>query len=294
MAETKPNLEQRVMREPVIAAEAYDKKKFLKYYDEFGDLIQGKYVNALNNDVNNLGAREGLTGILFGDSNAHLAFEPSYILKTAQVSYEQGVESLARYAQHNKNRFLDILDENALMQLAYSLPMYKNGDEKHDELVRLLNERRNMASIIEEKDASVRDAKMKSFIANRIKSDKGLTKEGKSLFAYLMQSEKISEYMFGRFLHDNERFLSLSLSKKDGDSIKPDKAKYRALVENSLNAAEKAMPEDIGDKNKKKIWENALKQHYVNIANMVYQIEGKDDGKSKSEEEKKLMRERKR
>jgi len=288
MAEENQSLEQIVneakkehsrgpMREPTIALETYDKKTFLGYYGRFGDLIRGTYVQALNENINNLKAREGLTGVLFGDFNAHRAFEPSDLLKTAQISYEQGAESLARYAHHNKNKFLSVLNEEALMRLVSVLPMYENGQKEHDELVQLLNERREMVNIAQEKDENAKNDKIKSFMKARMQKDNGLTKEGKSLFAYLMQSDKIAEYMFGRIFNDTQKLLKLSLSMQEGDALKPDKAKHRMLIENSLEVIEKEMDEKTDEKDKDKIWDEKVKPYYTNISHAAYESEKKSD-----------------
>ncbi|MEK6850617.1 MAG: hypothetical protein AABX85_03510, partial [Nanoarchaeota archaeon] len=179
--------------------------------------------------------------------------------------------------------------ENALNQLVRSLPMYKNGDEKHDGLVKLLNEIKGMTQIMQMKEEEGKAEGMREYVAKNLKSTGGLTKDGVSLFSYLIQKESIAQYMFKRLYDNKQQEFVLSLAKQDGDRIVPDRKKYVALIDKSLDRAENALTADIKDKDKKKIWEKSLRPHYVAMAQMGYAIEKpKYEAEIKTEREKEI------
>lgn len=280
-----------LMREPVIEPNGYDRETFLKYYNQWEDLIQGKYVQALSENIDDPDAREDLSAALFGDPNAfeNAEFDDARVFQTAKSTYTTGIDSLAKYAQANKRKFLEILDEKALKQLVQSLPMYKNGDEEHDGLVKLLNEVKGMTQMAQMKEEEGKAEGIKEYVAKNLKSTGGLTKDGVSLFSYLIQKDSIAQYMFGRLYSNKQRELDLSLAKQDGDKIVPDREKYAALLEKSLDRAEDALTADIKDKDKKKIWEKSIRPHYVAMAQLGYAIEKpKYEVDTKTEREKEM------
>ncbi len=291
LEEAKNRNKQPLMREPVIEPNGYDRETFLKYYYQWEDLLQAKYVQALSENIDDPDAREDLSAALYGDPNAfeNAEFDDARVFQTAKSTYTTGIDSLAKYVQVNKRKFLEILDENALNQLVRSLPMYKNGDEKHDGLVKLLNEIKGMTQIMQMKEEEGKAEGMREYVAKNLKSTGGLTKDGVSLFSYLIQKESIAQYMFKRLYDNKQQEFVLSLAKQDGDRIVPDRKKYVALIDKSLDRAENALTADIKDKDKKKIWEKSLRPHYVAMAQMGYAIEKpKYEAEIKTEREKEI------
>ena len=117
---------------PINPKDTYDREAFVSALSEFSDLEQ--YRKALDQDPSNLGAREDLFGLLYGDPSFHRGFSPEDVKKSAKEAYKAGLEQTARYVEHNHNKFFnDLLDDKAMDALLMSVPLYKTENAEHND-----------------------------------------------------------------------------------------------------------------------------------------------------------------
>src|SRR3989344_8860165 len=161
------SLEERLKKEeknivnynPISANESYDRLTFVKKQGELNDLEE--YVQAIGKDPYNVGAREDLSYLIFGDSRVHVGMSPEEIRKIGNDAYSDGIEKMSKYAERNYDNMIGKLEGEDLKNIAMNLPLYKTSDKKyksgeitkdneHNKLVDTINEIRLMNSDDEE------------------------------------------------------------------------------------------------------------------------------------------------
>jgi len=268
---------------PINPKDAYDKEAFVSALSEFSDLEQ--YRKALDQDPSNLGAREDLFGLLYGDPNFHRGFSPEDVKKTAKEAYKVGLEQTARYVEHNHNKFFnDLLDDKAMRKLLESVPLYKTGNNEHDTLVSIIDDVKSMNAARQAEDPI---GKMSEYVLKRTKSD-AVPGWAKKLINYFSGDPRFVQRVFITEFATKQQVISAAFSKGKG----VDREKVRRILENSLSIAyEKLDDKDNTDDEKKDIWEDCIRPYYVMMAKLAYKsekekIESDDEDKVKEEKRK--------
>lgn len=286
--EQTPNLEERlreadknlVKYRPISPNENYDRKTFVKAQGSLNDL-EG-YVQALNKDAFNVGAREDLCGLLMGNPGMHNGMPPEILRKAAGEAYSEGIENMGRYAERNLGNLLETLDAKGMQSVAHSVPLYLTGKREHDEVVNLMNEIKSMESEDENTKAEALNRVIK-----HIMDAKDIPDWVKIIISIdsKFQAEIFSKYYSGR-----KKALANHLQ-KDG---KPDVGKYRTLIEDSLKAAYDKLDEEKDDGAKSDIWKADIRPYCIVIAKAAHRAEKKELDKNNKEKQEKKEREKER
>lgn len=272
-----PNLEQLVAAakaaegaafayKPINKDGAYTRESFVASKEDLNDI--GEYGERVLKDPFDLGAREDLFGLLYGDPNFHRGFSPEDIKKTASAAIKDGVESMGRYVEKNRNKFLDLLDNKSMYNLMFSVPLYKTGNEEHDTLVGMVNDAKSMASMTQSEEPL---EKMREFVLKRTKSDK-VPDWAKSLIVYFSGDPKFVQRVFGAEFNVKQKVLAAAFA----DGKENDGARARKVLETSLDKAHDELEnEDNSKKERKDIWEKAIRPYYLAISDAAYEVEEK-------------------
>jgi hypothetical protein len=268
---------------PINPKDTYDREAFVSALSEFSDLEQ--YRKALDQDPSNLGAREDLFGLLYGDPSFHRGFSPEDVKKSAKEAYKAGLEQTARYVEHNHNKFFnDLLDDKAMHALLMNVPLYKIGNNEHDTLVSIINDVKSMNAATQAENPI---EKMSEFVLKRTKSD-AVPGWAKKLIKYFSGDPRFVQRVFMTEFAAKQQVLSAAISRGEGI----DQEKVRRILENSLSMAyEKLDDGDNSDDEKKDIWEECIRPYYVTMAKLAYKsekekIESDDEDKVKEDKRK--------
>ncbi len=278
---------------PISANESYDMLTFVKKQGELNNLEE--YVQAIGKDPYNVGAREDLSYLIFGDSRVHVGMSPEEIRKIGNDAYSDGIEKMSKYAERNYDNMIGKLEGEDLKNIAMNLPLYKTSDKKyksgeitkdneHNKLVDTINEIRLMNSDDEEIKGKVVNNALSKVI-----NSKEVPDWVKNLIQYFAGTNAhfVNE-IFARYKTGMVRAFSEYITREG----QVDKDKLKSLVDTSLKVAyaefnELDEKENVGER--KDIWEQAIRPYHIVIAKSLYKPEKKkleeniDKKKEKSE-----------
>ncbi len=262
----------------------YNQAAFVFGQNQLNDLTD--YVEDIKKDPFDPGARGDLGDLLLGDGRAFRGLPADDIKQIAKDAYKSGIEGMGRFVEANADKFFeDLLSGEALYALAMTVPLYKAStlgydDEEmkrpsytgsvktHNDLVGLVNEVKSMAKIA--KDGNVDE--MTKVIKKRADS-KSVPDWAKKLIKYFAGYPRMTEYFFVRDLSIKQQVLNQALTIGE----KPNREKLRALIENSLETAYTAWENEVeNSKERKDIWEKAIRPYYVEMAKLAYGSEKED------------------
>lgn len=237
----------------------YDRDTFVIAQDQLNDIK--KYSEVLDKDSENIKAGEEIGKISWGDKRAHLNYSPRQMRITAKELYKDGAEKMGRYVEDNKNKFFDMLDGEALQNLAMSLPLYKNGKKEHDDLVELINDISSMGKTINEGKID----KMRNRI-ERLTKSKEIPNWAGNLIKYFLGDQRFVQEVYTKSFILKQNVLKNAITKNE----EIDKDKLRNLLEDSLEVARDEREDEKSEGKKKDIWEDCIRIYYLEMAKYAF------------------------
>lgn len=230
----------------------------------------------LGKNPHDLGAREKIAEIAYGDKSLHVSLSPETMLKLAKDLQDAGSEGFGRYVtKHFDNIFGKVEGEGlaALVQSkSFKLYTRKNADgsdsegyKGHNALVNLFNEVRSMEEIASE-DSELAIEKMRKVVLDKSKG-KYVSEWHKKFIKYAAADSQLVKVIFARTLAARKNALGATILNSDGRSV--NKELLRGLVLNSLNIV-KERYESASEGDKDDVWKKEVRPAYLAIAETAY------------------------
>jgi len=160
------------------------------------------------------------------------------------------------------------------------LPLYKTGRKEYDEVIEVINEKKQMDEVAENPE------KMTNFLFKKSqKFDEVVLAE----FRREMYNERYLKVRFGLYQREAEIKYMKALYDEKG-KLKKDIAK--SVFEEGLKVAERKMDEETDEGDKNDIWENDIRPHYLTLDSIKYSIEKKALEKDNEEKKGDLSKQR--
>lgn len=238
----------------------YNRDGFLPSYSAFMDL--NKWADSIKKNPHDLSAREKLGKLLTGDKSFHRGLTPEDMLSASKGVSSYATDNTAKYVEHNLNKFLHLISDEGWQGVVLSAPLYLTGKDKYDEVVKVIWQYKDLGKIAKENDAG----KMNKYVAGMAKNPR-VPKWAAKMVKDLGDSEVFVRKIFGRQLGAHQQLVGHALSDEKG---KPDVAKMRDLVTESINKAKEAYSDEEQEGDKGDIWDNDIKPIYLELAKHAY------------------------
>ena len=246
----------------------YDRETFVKSFDNHQKLED--YLKRLNENHDDPKTMRKLGYLLAGSGDYFEQFDnPSeHAMVEGERAHTHSTENTARHVHRNLDDFLDIYDDDELMTLASSVPLYKldSNDaesEEHNKYVELTNEIRMIHKISEDKDIDA----MAKYVSKKISKEPEWYQES---FNYFGNRRDNIVALFSTYAQDAEVELISASRTREG---KINANKLRNVLKDGLKQAwkEHSKESNLGDK--EDIWEDAIRPVYMEVARGIFKKE---------------------
>lgn len=269
---------------PINPSSAYDRKTFVKAQGTLNDLRE--YRDTLAKDPYDVGARESLYEITFGDLTMHRGESPETVRLLADFALTRGSEGMEGYAANNWGKFMSVLDGKSMQKLALSLPLYKaEGKKEHNDLVSLIGDVKNMEHAASENEIGTMRDEVLGMIDSKYVPD-----WAKDLVRYFANDSNFVRKVYINNLSAKRSVLAEEISVDK----KPNKKKLQKLIEDSLDSAIDAFEDEKSKSKKSDAWKANIRPYYLAIAAEARSAEKKvlekDDTAKQDEKDREKFR----
>jgi len=267
---------------PINPEEDYNRDTFVPAFGKFSDLES--YIQALIKDSRDPSAISDLGALLHKDSNFYEEMSnPARVARVeADRAYSHSVDATAQYVKRNLDDFFEITEDNSLVNYVVSVPIYRTGNEEHDEFVDSVESIREISEIAQSKDPS----KSRNYVQRKLENVPDWLKES---FAVLQSDSTYVQALFQNFATHDQREFEKKLTDKDG---KIRRKFLEGVVKDSLKEAYKQYDKETNEGDKEDIWKIDIRPHYTELARTVYPKERAE--RKEDEDPKRVKRRRKR
>jgi hypothetical protein len=260
----------------------FNRENFVKTGKIYQDM--GKWLQTLEKDATNVDVMRK-SGKLFQEN-------PDFYYQSGTSPRPRIYDTLsvlqdnrANYAKEKYSEIIGGFDDEHWMGLISNLPLYKTGKKKYDEVIEVINQKRQMDEVMENPE------KMTNFLYKKAQKFDSITQ---AEFRREIYNERYLKTLFGVYKRETEIKYMKALFEEDG-GIKKGLAK--SVFEASLNTAKGEMEIETNESDKSDIWEADVRPYYLALDNVKYRIEKakleKDREKSKESTSKEREEKRK-
>ncbi len=255
----------------------FDRDKFVKTGKVYQDI--GKWIQTIQKDSTNPDVMKK-AGKTFYDNPSFYYQSGTNPRPRLEDTFSVLQDNRAEYAKEKYSKITEGFEDKQWLELVSSLPLYKNGDKSHDEIVDAINEKRQVD------EASSDPEKIIQFLSNKSKKfDDILRLE----FQREVYNERYLKTLFGIYQRETSAKIGKMLYDENGD-LKKGLAKK--IFENSLHSAELEMVKETDKGDKNDIWESDIRPYYLALANLKYKVEKKKIEEDKEEDKEDFAKER--
>ena len=257
---------------PIDPNQKYDRDIFVPTHNRDSKLEQK--VAKLKEDHQNPGLIKDVSKILYnGYEKAYANYSnPGYVARfEADRFIDKATNAKALYVKNNLDDFMDLVDENQMLNLALSLPLYKTNDESHNKLVDVINEMK----VIE--DAGKDFSKMKQYVNSKLE---GVPEWLQESISYYSGNQEYMSSMFNQFagFAKNRFQKETHLFEVENGKIKSAKinrGKLETALKDSLDKIWRIHGHETIPGEQSDIVDDFISPLYLAIANTVYPNEDK-------------------
>jgi len=242
--------------EPINPQSSFDREEFVESYKNFSKL-RG-YLKTLVKDSEEPTAIYKTAKLLHGDPQ-YYEKEKIQIRPNLEEAVLVSNENMARYVRENLSSFLDILEDEDLMSLILSLPLYRTEMDYCNEVIDAVNNFRCLQTIAKEPE------KIAQYVAQELERKPELKEE----FAKAENKQEYISKVFNSCLSEVGENLNKKLMVKTGETKRTNRSLLEEVFRESLNIAEEKYEEEENSGDKNDVWEDVVRPYYEAVASLA-------------------------
>lgn len=251
---------------PINPETDYSRRRYLFSQEQLNKIEE--YTEKLKKDAYDTKTRGKLTDILFGDKNLGLRLPIEQLRLMAKNSYDNGSNEMARYVKRNLDDFFDdeVLTDEGLQHLLLRIPLYLIGNEKHDKLVKIITDYKEVSQIASEGDTG----KMSKYIGKKLKEKKVPEWVAKTVSALLPMSG-FAQAIFERYARASNQILSQNIMLRSGETARLNRGLLEDVIRDSIKFTEDKYEAESDEGKKGDIWDDDYKPMLYAMANEPFE-----------------------
>jgi hypothetical protein len=248
--------------QPINSKKEYDRNLFAAHMDLLvSDLI--KYEGKLDKNPQDEYTISKISKKLFGDKQFIMnQKDPVLFAKNAiHQAVDHGKKSIGFYVKNNLEEFFEKNDDQSLLQIAFSSPLCKDGDENYKKLVKKFNDVKEVSRMGENPQ------EMQSYVAKQIKESPRWLQRTHGTFG---GTTEFNQYLFQSYHNVAQQKAIQEVSLPNG---KLDKQKLEEALKHSLRIGWESFEEADDSGDMEDIYENTMLPIYWNLASGIFNSE---------------------
>ncbi len=261
-----------------------------EFVGKAGDLFDiEEYYATLRENSGDIGTINDLVGIAVnympGDKgeNAAMLRDPHVALEQADVLLSAGYYNMARFVENNRDAIFDRLSADQLYGLFSKVPLYKTGNQEHDNIADL------RAKMMQIQEASKKGEDLGSAIQKELQELIGMIPEEQRAFLQNNSRAMISSLTNAVVNGVQKSFKGLFRQQDktlDKNALREYLEDNYEVVEDTLDDKNKSSSERLSEREKFGRWDKNLKMQYVEVARALFKSEKPIHKKEKDEDKK--------